>query len=107
MGGPGGSVRGRGAAGGGAAAAAAGGGLHGAAGAGRADLGAGLRGALRAQPPGGAGGGYGVRVGPRGPGPVRDRRDRDPERPGGDQRGDPDGGGRLRAGAPVLGGGGD
>src|SRR6185369_10185119 len=68
-----------------------------------ADLGARLRGPLRPQLPRGSGGGDRVCVRTGGAEPFRDRRDRDPERPRGHQRRDPDGECRLRPRAPVLG----
>ena len=49
----------------------------------------------------------GVRLGPAGPEPVRDPRDRAPEHSRGDERRDPDGRGGVQPREPVLGGGSD
>ena len=71
----------------------------------RAQLGAGLRGALRAQLSRGSCDRHRLRLQHRRPGPVRDRRDRASEHSRGDQRRDPDGtppasAGRSSSGPP-------
>ena len=72
-------------------------------GAGGRGLGAGLLRAARAQRSGGPGDRHRVCVRDRGPGPVRDPRDRASERPGGNEHGDPDGRRPALAHAAVLG----